>query len=221
MIILALADIHGDASKIPRVFEEVKEADVVLLLGDITHFGREEDAGRIVEPILERAPRLLAVPGNCDYPEVADHLERQKLSIHRRCEVLGGTGFLGVGGSLPCPGRTPNEATEAEFAQALGDAVSAFPCGMPMVLVTHQPPWGTKNDLVSIGRHVGSRSIRGFVEQYQPLICFTGHIHEGVGIDTIGETRVVNPGPLRHGQYAFAEITGGQVKTLEIRNTRA
>ena len=88
-----------------------------------------------------------------------------------------------------------------------------------MVLITHQPPRETRNDLAR-GGHVGSHSIRCFIEQHQPLICFTGHIHEGVGVDTIGETKIVNPGPLRHGGYAVAEITGGQVGALEIRNVR-
>jgi len=37
-----------------------------------------------------------------------------------------------------------------------------------------------------------------------------------VGTDTIGKTKLVNPGPLRNGGYAYAEI-GDEVEVLEIR----
>jgi Icc-related predicted phosphoesterase len=33
------------------------------------------------------------------------------------------------------------------------------------------------------------------------LFCLTGHIHEAVGMDRIGETIIVNPGMLRDGRY--------------------
>ena len=220
MIILALTDIHGDTSSIDTVFDQAGDVDLVLLLGDITHFGNEQDAKRVIDPIVAKAPRIFGISGNCDYPEVADYLKTKGSNIHRRHEVLDGIGFLGIGSSLPCPGKTPNEMTEAEFEHALADAVAGFPSGIPMILIIHQPPWGTRNDRVGTGQHVGSRSVRHFIEQHQPLICFTGHIHEGIGVDTIGETTVVNPGPLRHGGYAVAEITGGQIEALEIRNIR-
>jgi Icc-related predicted phosphoesterase len=50
----------------------------------------------------------------------------------------------------------------------------------------------------------------------QPLICFTGHIHEARGIDAIGRTKLINPGPLREGGYAYA-VLHDDVETLEIR----
>ncbi len=66
--------------------------------------------------------------------------------------------------------------------------------------------------------HVGSRAVRAFIEAVQPLVCFTGHIHGGVGIDTIGVTRIVNPEPLSSGGYAYAEITrwGVEVKRRQV-----
>jgi hypothetical protein len=59
--------------------------------------------------------------------------------------------------------------------------------------------------------------VRTYIETRQPLICFTGHIHEAKGIDRIGRTQIINPGPLWKGGYAYAEVEGGQIKTLEIR----
>jgi Icc-related predicted phosphoesterase len=50
-------------------------------------------------------------------------------------------------------------------------------------------------------------------------LCFTGHIHEGIGIDRIGRTVIVNPGPFRSGHYAYAEInvTPARADITEIR----
>ena len=42
--------------------------------------------------------------------------------------------------------------------------------------------------------HVGSKSVRKFIEKYQPLIGLHGHIHESFASDKIGNTVVVNPG---------------------------
>ena len=83
-------------------------------------------------------------------------------------------------------------------------------------MVSHQPPYDTINDQVSPGVHVGSKSIRKFIEERQPLICFTGHIHEGTGIDHIGNTAIVNPGPAGKGSYVLTEILDGKIKRLEV-----
>jgi len=61
--------------------------------------------------------------------------------------------------------------------------------------------------------HIGSRSIRRFVEEKKPLAVFCGHVHESSGIDLIGETLVANPGPAKKGNYALAEIND----TIEVK----
>ncbi|MDO8302224.1 MAG: hypothetical protein Q7T18_03190, partial [Sedimentisphaerales bacterium] len=83
-------------------------------------------------------------------------------------------------------------------------------------LVTHQPPYGTLADVVGGLRHVGSTSIRSCIEKYMPAVCFCGHIHEAQSVDRLNGTAVINPGPLRHGGYAYVEIHGTAV-TAEIR----
>ncbi len=56
----------------------------------------------------------------------------------------------------------------------------------------------------------GAGQSREFIEQQQPLACFCGHIHEGQGIDRIGDTLIINPGPLRRGGYVWACIKEDQ-----------
>lgn len=216
MKIVALTDIHGNISAIERLAVPLADADIVLLAGDLTQFGGERDAARVLAAVRECNRRVYAVAGNCDRRDVAEWLETEGISLHGRHEVLDGVAFLGLGGSLPAPGGTPNEFTDAELARLLDAAAEGLDLALPWLLVSHQPPAQTDLDMVRGGRHVGSTAVRRFIERHRPLACFTGHIHEAAGTDAIGPTRMVNPGPARGGRYAYAEVTD-RVEVLAIR----
>ena len=110
---------------------------------------------------------------------------------------------------------TPNEHTEEDFKLLLKEIKMELPPGKPVILVTHHPPAGTECDLTGDGRHVGSISIREFILEVKPVICFSGHIHESRGIGSIGKTKVVNPGPLMEESYAIVRLAGG-VESIKI-----
>ena len=113
-----------------------------------------------------------------------------------------------MGGSLPCPGYTPFEYEESEAGSWLSDMKDKIKNIKPLIFVSHEPPVNTKNDRLTNGDHVGSISVRKFIEDTCPLICLTGHIHEGIGVDAIGKCVLINPGPFRMGYYASIKITG-------------
>jgi len=206
MVILGFSDIHGDISKINKIASTVSASDLILLVGDITHFGREEEAGTMLSIIKNLTLRILAVSGNCDFPVVEYYLEQEELSIHRSGRLINGIGFIGVGGSLTTPFNTPNEISEDDLSSYLDEAISNLPPNIPFILVSHQPPFNTCCDRIHSGKHVGSLSLRMFIEKHQPLICFTGHIHESIGIDTIGKTKIINPGQFGRNGCAVAEL---------------
>jgi hypothetical protein len=216
MKIFALTDMHGSASAVENLAAPMAEADLVLLTGDLTQFGGARDAAEVVDAARSHNPCVRAVSGNCDRPDVEDWLIAEGIGLHARHELIDGIAFAGLGGSLPCPGMTPNEHSEGELKRRLNAAVEGLDESLPLVLVSHQPPFGTVVDVARRGGHVGSRSVREFIEVRQPLICFSGHIHEASGVDTLGETRLINPGPARAGRYAWAEVTE-RVELLEIR----
>ena len=220
MIVVALADLHGDVDQLSCIQDDLFAADLVLLLGDLTHFGEESAARRVVRAVQEYNPSVLAVHGNCDTPETADYLEELGISLHAGSRLIDGVAFVGVGGSLPCPTPTPSEHSEDELRGFLARSIASLDRDGPVILVSHQPPVDTTADLASIGRHVGSRAIRELIENRAPLVCLCGHIHEGRGTDRIGDTWIVNPGPLRHGGYAYVEM-GGADTEVEIRTWRA
>ncbi|MCD6495734.1 MAG: metallophosphoesterase [Candidatus Aenigmarchaeota archaeon] len=63
----------------------------------------------------------------------------------------------------------------------------------------HAPPLGTALDVIFSGEHVGSSSIREFIEEKQPYLTLHGHIHESPQVsghwkEVLGGTISVNPG---------------------------
>ncbi len=67
------------------------------------------------------------------------------------------------------------------------------------IYMMHSPPYDTKLDVIEGGQSVGSRSIRAFIEERQPLLTLHGHIHEspeksGHYSEWLGRTLSVNPG---------------------------
>ena len=87
----------------------------------------------------------------------------------------------------------------------------------PFIFVAHCPPWGTPLDVLPNGRHVGSLSIRRFVEHWSKdgrmLASLHGHIHESPNISGATQTRIhdaqcINPGQREHLQFALLEISG-------------
>jgi Icc-related predicted phosphoesterase len=67
------------------------------------------------------------------------------------------------------------------------------------VAVLHAPPFDTRCDVLYDGRHIGSKSVRRWIEKHQPRLTLHGHIHEspklsGTFFDRIGATIIINPG---------------------------
>ena len=218
MIIVGITDIHGELSSIHSAAKALSAADLVLVTGDITHFGGWKEAVTVMDAVRGYNPEILAVSGNCDYKEVDHFLDDVGINLHRKHITIRGTSFFGIGGSLRFRGQSPNENSEEELAQYLSEATEKLLPHSAAIMISHQPPFMTKNDLTYRGIHVGSRSVRKIIECLQPMICFTGHIHEAVGIDNIGGTKIVNPGPVYEGSFSFAKIGKG-VEILEIRSS--
>ncbi len=218
--ILALSDLHGACERIPCILEHAGNADLIILAGDITHFGHTQEARLLVEAFHEKGyaeTPFLAIPGNCDFPDIEPWLEKSGISAHRKISIACGIQFVGLGRSLPCPGRTPNESSEEEMELWLDEAEKKVDPAFPLVLIVHHPPWNTHADRVMSGIHVGSHSIRNFIEKVQPIVCFSGHIHESRGIDMLGRTHILNAGPALAGYYAMALIRDGAAEVF-LRN---
>lgn len=216
MKIVGITDIHGRSRRAGQLSETIGKADLVLVAGDITNFGGRGEAQPIIRLLRRINHRIYAVPGNCDHPVVGAYLEEEGITLEGACALVEDCVLVGAGGSLSGPVRTPNEHREEDFERMLSRAASCAPDDKTMILVSHQPPRNTVNDLVRSGHHVGSDAVRRFIEENVPAVCLCGHIHEGVGIDRIGPTVTVNPGPFHRGRYAVVELEGGQLREVSI-----
>ena len=188
-------------------------ADVVVIPGDITHFGSVQNARELLLPLVKLQLPIFFVPGNCDPPSLAEINMKNARCIHGSCETYDNTMFAGVGGCPLSPFNTPFELTEDEIMKVLNQGFKQCQTKSWLILVSHTPPKNTKLDAAFSGEHVGSSSVRQYIEDKQPSIVFCGHIHEARGIDRIGNTVIVNPGPARHSQCAVANLD----EKIEVR----
>ncbi len=212
MRILAVADFHGNSSAESYLSKFLtQDFDCVVLIGDLTDFGPPEVAESLLELVKQTGVPCLAVPGNCDPKSILKVIDKYNMNLHGKCEELGGVKFVGLGGSNLTPFHTPFELNEVEIKEEL--AAASCDTNEKTVLVTHAPPFETKVDMIKSGTHVGSKSVRQYIEQKHPLVCLCGHVHEGREIDQLGRTLVVNPGPITKG-FAAEVIINDKRKAL-------
>jgi Icc-related predicted phosphoesterase len=216
----ALADLHGRLPDLRPLYPVLRTSAAVLLTGDVTNFGRRRETLAMLEPLRAVNPKVLAVTGNCDHAEVRATVDELGCLLETHPVQMQDVWLMGVGGALPGPVPTPNEVNEHELETALASAKESIPLAAPIILVSHQPPENTDCDRIASGSHVGSQAVRRFIETYQPLICFTGHIHESRAIDRIGDSIIVNPGPFGGGWLATAAVEDGKVQTCELVRSR-
>ena len=196
MRIIAFGDIHMEYAGIEKI-TGLSKADLVIITGDFTNCGGKKDASTILDVIRRINPKIYAVLGNMDQASVGDYLDELGINIHGKGIVLGDLGIFGVGGSNLTPFNTPTEFSEEELGDIVNKAYQYVTQAPIKVLISHTPPFNTATDLIGSGVHVGSTAIREFIEEKQPDVCFTGHIHESRGEDRIGRSLILNPGMLK------------------------
>ena len=206
--ILAASDFHGSIEASEKTARRARSAsvDVLIVCGDITHFGSGKDAERILTPLIELKLPILYVLGNCDPAQLAEAQIRGAINLHGHCHSINDVSFVGIGGSPASPFYSWFELSEKQIANMLDLAVEHCSTNKWNVVVSHSPPRDTSVDQAFSKVHAGSIGLREFIVKRKPSIVFCGHIHEARGIDHIGDTIVVNPGPVRHGYCAVAEL---------------
>jgi hypothetical protein len=242
-LFLALADVHGEAETLGYILKENTQVKGIFLAGDVTNFGHEKEAERVLSTFARLAPdtKLFFVAGNCDTPGARRFFERQAGYLERKCAVLGmGCGgqaaraatvhIIGCGGGLLHTGLTPFEISDEEMESGLRQAYEqCAPKGRgsplpsqapPLVVLTHTPPRDTFADMRHM-KHFGSTAFASFLYEYGPLLWICGHIHESRSVQREGKTLVINPGPAAHGSYALILIEermqGGLQSAAELR----
>ncbi len=208
---VVVGDLHSDVRPVYHI-PEIKEVEGMFITGDLTNLGRAKDADRMLASLRELNPQVYAQMGNMDYPDVGETLARRDCNLHARgMELAQGVGFMGLGWSNKTPFSTPAEVDDTQLGQWLEQAYEDVRDMERLVLISHTPPVNTGADTISSGEHVGSKSIRDFIENRQPDICVCGHIHEAVTDEYLGKTRLINPGMISQGRYVLLTLTDSKI----------
>ncbi len=192
MKILATADIHGDLKLVDKLIKKSKDADVIVLAGDLTW--AENDLKGIVGPLKKEGKPVILIPGNHETLASVDYLQELYkpgvYNLHARGLKIGDVGFIACGsGNIGL-----FQLTEEEVEDSLDKALREVGKCKKLILVTHTPPYDTALDNLGWTK-AGSQAIRKFIEKYQPDLCVCGHIHETAGlVDQIGKTKIINVG---------------------------
>ncbi len=198
MKILHVSDVHGMSGLLRYALESLSAelgVDLIVISGDFEFYD---------ESILSlpRVP-VVAVTGNMDDQGVAVMLDRAGVRLDGKVTNIRGVIVCGIGGL-----STTKDAV-AVLSSASGKGVD--------ILVSHYPPKGTAVDLSYRGVHIGKEIIRDVILEVKPRLCLCGHVHESRGIDRVGSTLVVNPGPLSRGYYALVDLNSLTVFLDEVR----
>lgn len=209
---IAFGDVH-ESTEVLESIPGLAEAAAVVITGDITNRGSREATEHVIEAVAAINPRIMAQPGNMDTETVQAYLQERGLNLHLTVKELApGIGLMGVGLSTPTPFGTPSEVPDETIGRWLDETYANAGHFDTLIVAVHEPPLNTKVDMLGNGQHVGSPSVRKFIERVQPDLVLTGHIHESRGSDVIGDTPVINPGMLAGGGYVRFEMDNGQLK---------
>jgi uncharacterized protein len=217
--IAAAGDIHAteeQSAKLLAAFEgAAREADVILLAGDLTADGEPAEAEVLADVCRGLDVPVLAVLGNHDC-----HLGQEAAIVEilrgagvdvlvRECAireiggievgVVGTKGFVGgfPGSSLPDFGeRLLREvyAETTEEARAIGRGLRRIShCPLRIVLLHYAPIIDTlEGEPAGIHAFLGSSRLANPIQEYRPDVVLHGHAHAGSFKGAIGDVPVYN-----------------------------
>jgi len=213
MNIIVISDIHNDVENLLTYIDKISnfDFDVIICPGDFTDintpkgFTQEDIAKIIIEELKTLKKPILCVPGNMDTKEIIDYFEKENISIHGKGKIIQNIGFYGYGGAKT-PFNTNIEPTEEELEKNLKNAFEDVKNVKVKIQVTHNPPYGTRVDLLQNGMHVGSKIVRNIIQKENPLVAISAHIHEAKGTDNINNTFLMNSGKFSEGHFGLIKI---------------
>ena len=213
MKILILSDLHAHNDVLEKMDDVFAKSDAVLFAGDFAACFKPETGKEALLQLCKKHDTIFAVLGNCDNEDFLEDLEEQDVCVEKTLVYHEGLAIAGAGGGTYFTGKTEFEREEQDIIADFNivkncvEEIGDKSLWKNLILICHNPPKGKTVDDVNENLHAGSELFARYIEENQPLAVVCGHIHEGVGMEKIGETLVINPGSLGEaGSYAQMEI---------------
>lgn len=221
-----------DDERYAAVFADAaREADLILLAGDLTLHGEPDEAAALIEAVRELDTPIFAVLGNHDWhgnrcDELVASLDEGGIRVldkesavvevkGRSVGVAGAKGFIGgfPDASLPDFGEPSLRRVYAETTEeveGLGRALEEIAeCDVRIVLLHYAPTSATiEGEPPGIFAFLGSDRLAVPIAQHQPDIVFHGHGHRGTFSGLIGDVPVYNVAqPVLEKDFAVFELS--------------
>jgi Icc-related predicted phosphoesterase len=201
MRIAAVADLHFS----PQVHDRVRdymnrvrdEADVLVMGGDLTNFGRPEEMDSLLNVVVRLRIPTIAVLGNHDY-ESGRATELMKMMTDAGIKVLDGSAYerdgIGFAGTKGFPGGFGRGALTAfgepevkAYVQAAIDEALKLERALSQlrtqkrVVVLHYAPIGdtVKGEPLEIYPYLGSSRLMEVIDRHGADLVLHGHAHSG------------------------------------------
>ena len=186
--ILAASDFHGDSDTAKKLAAKAdkENVDLVILAGDLTGMIESEN---ILKPFIERNKKVVFVPGNWDSSSTADVLTKLygAKNVGKHYVKYGDVGIFGIGspdGQLDLNEKKTFDKLKKDF-----DKIKDLE---RKIMVSHIHAADTKAEFSGIK---GSSGVRKAIEEFQPDVFLSGHIHEAEGLsENVGKTKVFSVG---------------------------
>lgn len=201
MRIAATADIHFSPQAYDRIREQMQkvrdEADILILAGDLTNFGKEEEMHSLLNALVRLRVPIVAVLGNHDY-ESGQEEQLMKMMVTEGIKVLDGSsyerdgiGFAGCKGFVGGFGRGAltafGEASLKSFVQAgieeamkLERALSQVRAEKRVVVTHYSPVRETvEGEPPEIFPYLGSSRLAEVIDRFGAVLAVHGHAHHG------------------------------------------
>lgn len=194
MRLVIISDTHGSLHKI-----KIPDGDLLVHCGDLTGRGKLAEVERFNQGLGELPHRQkVVIAGNHDWAFQTDPEAARAAITNARylqdelVEIFG----LRIYGSPWQPAyknwafNLPRDSDELQAKWA------AIPAGVD-ILLTHGPPYGLLDRTID-WLHVGCRHLRNRVLEVAPKVHAFGHIHEGYGMQRVGDITFINASSVNH-----------------------
>jgi Icc-related predicted phosphoesterase len=201
MRIAATADLHFSPQSYDRIRESMQrvrdEADVLILAGDLTNFGKPEEMQSLLNALVRIRVPIVAVLGNHDYESGAQD-ELMRMMSAEGIKVLDGSsyerdgvGFAGTKGFYGGFGRGAltafGEPEVKAFVQAgLNEALKleralSYLRAEKRIVITHYSPVRdtVEGEPYDIYPFLGSSRLAEVIDRFGAVLAVHGHAHHG------------------------------------------
>lgn len=227
-------DLASDILRFPDKYEdrdvwEARSVEYRQLFEKATKTMKEKY--EVIEDIIQKynnGARCVVLPGNYDIDLRYTALKERDL--HYKSDNIQQLKFAGYGGAPIATSGIPEKLAvvyheSQQDGKLFSEPEDFFAETTPDVMVIHNPAYGFFDRIPGLG-HIGSLGIRSYLDNHQPSLVVSGHVHEDYGVCRRQNTILMNAsnfggvdsqyGWQNGGVYAELQLNQGQVTDIHL-----